>query len=84
MDLKPRKIYRFNSQPRKGADRNVVVSIRWIFVSTHSPARGLTERNAANHRRATVSTHSPARGLTRIVFNECDLMTFQLTAPQGG
>ena len=55
----------FNSQPRKGADPDV----RYLFVaekhiSTHSPARGLTDTYAKMRRYKNISTHSPARGLT--------------------
>ena len=34
--------YRFNSQPRKGADTLEGCTMETVSVSTHSPARGLT------------------------------------------
>ena len=54
----------FNSQPRKGADRKILISVNLLCVSTHSPARGLTILNDVIRNKKDVSTHSPARGLT--------------------
>ena len=59
----------FNSQPRKGADCHRDSLSSQGCVSTHSPARGLTNCSIKNLRNVDVSTHSPARGLTAILHN---------------
>ena len=56
--------YRFNSQPRKGADFRRLRRRKQKNVSTHSPARGLTSLSILYMDAEVVSTHSPARGLT--------------------
>ena len=35
--------WNFNSQPRKGVDTPMRIAARHALISTHSPARGLTQ-----------------------------------------
>ena len=56
----------FNSQPREGADGFSIECSILEPISTHSPARGLTNAHPfSTHFSVLISTHSPARGLTR-------------------
>ena len=74
----------FNSQPRKGADPDYMGIWDVISISTHSPARGLTDRDAL----ATSYHHfnsQPRKGADDVQgLWEAIERLFQLTAPQGG
>ena len=52
----------FNSQPRKGADRNSASDTSDTVVSTHSPARGLTNWETAPTIRFVFQLTAPQGG----------------------
>ena len=76
----------FNSQPRKGAD---AVAHQEIFdairISTHSPARGLTDNKVVWDVRLVYFNSQPRKGADANGTLYADSgWVFQLTAPQGG
>ena len=68
----------FNSQPRKGADRNSASDTSDTVVSTHSPARGLTETRDSLYTRYLRFNSQPRKGADFILIFDreaCDVST---------
>ena len=74
----------FNSQPHKEADNGILCNMAYGDISTHSLTRRLTDSDPIIFRDFGISTHSLTRRLTLILVYRINLLTFQLTASQGG
>ena len=58
------KCTNFYSHAREGRDDDVFRHEAIINISTHTPARGVTNNGKSSDRRFFISTHTPARGVT--------------------
>ena len=54
----------FNSHARVGRDFGFPRNVNLFFISTHTPAWGVTRRFLSNSRNIAISTHTPAWGVT--------------------
>ncbi len=74
----------FNSQPHKEADSDCVI---YSIITEHFNSQPHKEADAEQidtHPRYTISTHSLTRRLTELDEGYDTIVTFQLTASQGG
>ena len=74
----------FNSQPRKGADRNSASDTSDTVVSTHSPARGLTETRDSLYTRYLRFNSQPRKGADFVIGQRWDCTDVSTHSPARG
>ena len=74
----------FNSRPREGADKHVVILCLVGNISTHGPARGPTKQESRCWSEQTFQLTAPRGGRHFEHHENNDTFSFQLTAPRGG
>ena len=74
----------FNPHSRTGSDVGRSDYQFTTKISTHTPARGVTNYERPKNPAATISTHTPARGVTPYCIKEENMgARFQPTLPHG-